>query len=154
MGMQLEYAPPAQRNGNQIIAKIEEDEIKHLNDHWANALIGYVQDDTPYGMSMEDFVTAICDFVSKPQILYHNDGYYVVRFATTEDRDMVMQAGPYTYHNKPYILQNWKRNFYFVPECITTIPLRVNFLGLPVGYLFADAQRKLASAIATPLYTD
>lgn len=103
---------------------------------------------------MEDFVTAICDFVSKPQILYHNDGYYVVRFATTEDRDMVMQAGPYTYHNKPYILQNWKRNFYFVPECITTIPLRVNFLGLPVGYLFADAQRKLASAIATPLYTD
>ncbi|KAK4734081.1 hypothetical protein R3W88_008342 [Solanum pinnatisectum] len=52
-----------------------------------------------------------------------------------------MHAGPYTYHNKPFVLQNWEASFMFDTECITTIPLWVNFPGLPVGYWSAKCHK-------------
>ncbi|XP_070023292.1 uncharacterized protein At4g02000-like [Nicotiana sylvestris] len=65
-----------------------------------------------------------------------------------------MQAGPYSYHNKPFILQNWEKDFHFDPKCITTIPLWIHFPSLPVGYWTTDALSKMASAIGLPMYTD
>ncbi|KAG5616095.1 hypothetical protein H5410_015919 [Solanum commersonii] len=82
----------------------------------------------------------------KPQILYHYDGYYVFRFDSVADRNEVMRDGPYTYHNKPFVLQNWEASFMFDTKCITTIPLWVNFPRLPVGYLSAEALSKFGRA--------
>nr|XP_016441125.1 PREDICTED: uncharacterized protein LOC107766790 [Nicotiana tabacum] len=152
MGMRLDYVPPIHRDG-KIVVQIVEEDVRELNDHWATALIGYVLGDTPYEKSMEAYIASVWDFVPKPQILYHSDGYYVFIFSTIEDRDLVMQAGPYSYHNKPFILQNWEREFHFDPKCITTIPLWLHFPSLPVGYWTADALSKVASAIGTPMYT-
>lgn len=42
----------------------------------------------------------------------------------------------------------------FDSDCITTIPLWVVLLGLPVGYWSSEALRKVVSAIGRPLYTD
>ncbi|XP_009593244.1 uncharacterized protein [Nicotiana tomentosiformis] len=153
MGMRLDYVPPSHQDGKIVVQIIEED-VQKLNDYWATALIGYVLGDTPYKKSMEAFITSVWDFVSKPQILYDNDGYYVFRFSTIEDIDLVMQVGSYSYHNKPLILQNWERDFHFDLKCITTIPLWVNFPNLPVGYWTADAFSKVASAIGYPICTD
>lgn len=65
-------------------------------ENWAATLIGYVLSDTPYEKSMENYVTVVWNFVENPQILYYSDGYYVCTFDSLEDRDEVMQAGPYT----------------------------------------------------------
>ncbi|XP_019256466.1 PREDICTED: uncharacterized protein LOC109234878 [Nicotiana attenuata] len=90
----------------------------------------------------------------KPQVLYHQEGYYVFRFGKREDKEAIMQAEPYTYHNKPLILQNWERDFHFDPKCITTIPLWIQLPNLSVGYWTADALSKVASAVGMPMYTD
>lgn len=153
MGMKLEYVPPSHRDGKIVIQIVEED-VSMLNEHWATALIGYVLGDAPYEKSMENYVEFVWDFVTKPQILYHKDGYYVFRFATIEKRDLVMQAGPYSYHNKLLILQNWERDFRFDPKCITTIPLWTHFPSLPAGYWTADALSKVVSAVGLPMYTE
>ncbi|KAH0671584.1 hypothetical protein KY285_023638 [Solanum tuberosum] len=42
----------------------------------------------------------------------------------------------------------------YVLDSITTVPLLVNFLGLPVGFWSAEALSKVASAIGKMLYTD
>ncbi|KAH0685969.1 hypothetical protein KY285_016519 [Solanum tuberosum] len=65
-----------------------------------------------------------------------------------------MQAGPYTYNNKTFVLQNWEASFMFDTECIITIPLWVNFPGLPVGYWSAEALSKVANVVGKPLYTN
>ncbi|WMV29970.1 hypothetical protein MTR67_023355 [Solanum verrucosum] len=65
-----------------------------------------------------------------------------------------MQAGLYTYHNKPFMLKNGEASFIFDTKCITTIPLWVNFPSLPVGYWSTEALSKVASAVGKPLYTD
>lgn len=90
--------------------------------------------DTPYEKSMDNFVTNVWNFVKKPQILYHVDGYYVFRFVSIEDREELMQAGPYAYHNKPFIIKHWIMDFVFDIECIATIPLWVNLPRLSVGF--------------------
>ncbi|OIT40013.1 hypothetical protein A4A49_51747 [Nicotiana attenuata] len=141
MGMRLEYIPPSHRDG-KIVIQIEESDVRELKDYWENALIGYVLGYTPYERSMVSYVETAWDFVTKPQILYHQDGYYVFRFNTMEDKDSVVQVGPYTYHNKPFILQNWERDFHFDRKCITTIPLWIHLPSLSAGYWTVDALSK------------
>ncbi|XP_070029314.1 uncharacterized protein [Nicotiana sylvestris] len=153
MGMRLEYIPPSHRDG-KIVIQIEEEDVSELKEHWATALIGYVLGDTPYEKSMESYVESVWDFVNRPQILYHQEGYYVFRFTTVEERDTIMQAGPYSYHNKPFILQNWERVFYFDSKFITTIPLWIHLPSLSAGYWTTDALSKVASVVGLPLYTD
>ncbi|XP_019248333.1 PREDICTED: uncharacterized protein LOC109227588 [Nicotiana attenuata] len=103
---------------------------------------------------MENYVENVWDFVNTPKILYHDDGYYIFRFDSLEDRDKVMQLGPCTFHNKPLILKNWSLDFVFDPECLNVIPLWVRFPNLPVGFWSAEALSKLASGIGRPTYTD
>ncbi|XP_019230721.1 PREDICTED: uncharacterized protein LOC109211625 [Nicotiana attenuata] len=152
MGKPLTYVPPSIRDG-KVVVKIVEDDIKTQKEVWNSALIGYVLGDTPYVRSMDNYVSTVWNFVAKPKILYHEEGYYIFKFQTIEDRDLVLQSGLYTYHNKPMILRNWEIDFYFDPECLSTIPLWVKFPGLPVGYWSPEALGKLASGIGKPLYT-
>ncbi|KAK6789453.1 hypothetical protein RDI58_013253 [Solanum bulbocastanum] len=66
----------------------------------------------------------------------------------------ILQAGPYYFHNKPLMLQQWELNFEFNHDCITTILLWVTFPGLPVGCWSSEALSKVSSAIEKPLHTD
>ncbi|XP_047264095.1 uncharacterized protein LOC124896569 [Capsicum annuum] len=153
MGKSLSFVPPIQNNGKPVVT-IDENDIRAQEDYWVKALIEYVIGDIPYVRTIENYVEQVWNFVPKPQILYHDDGYYMFRFNTVEDRDRVMQAGPYTFHNKSFILQHWKIDFDFNPECIRRIPLWVQFPGLPVGYWSTEALSKISSVVGKPLYTD
>ncbi|XP_075092374.1 uncharacterized protein LOC142172610 [Nicotiana tabacum] len=103
---------------------------------------------------MENYIENIWDFVNKRKILYHDDGYYIFRFDSMDDRDRVMQFGPYTFHKKPFILKNWSIDFVFDLECLNVIPLWVRFPNLPVGYWSTEVLSKLASVVSKPMYTD
>ncbi|XP_019248485.1 PREDICTED: uncharacterized protein LOC109227745 [Nicotiana attenuata] len=137
-----------------FVVQIEEEDTRAQEESLKNALIGYVLGDNPYEKSMENYVTNVWNFVAKPKILYHDEGYYIFQFQSIKDRDLVLHAGPYTYHNKPIILQHWKIDFCFNPECLSIIPLWVKFLWLPLGYWSTEALSKLASVVGKPLHTD
>lgn len=129
----LSYIPPSSTDG-RIYVTIEQDDLKEQEIYWKSALTRYVTGDTPYLKTMENFIMNAWKFVKKPQLLLHEEGYYIFRFETVEDCERVMQAGPYTFFNKPFVLQNWSIDFKFNPDCVTTIPLWIMLPGLPVGY--------------------
>ncbi|KAK6791606.1 hypothetical protein RDI58_010687 [Solanum bulbocastanum] len=110
MGNSLDYAPPTTRDG-KLAVKLTKEDIRESDEHWATSLIRYVLGDTPFEKSMDNYVTTVWNFVHKPQILYHSDGYYVFRFASVADREEVMQADQYTYHNKPFMLRNLEASY-------------------------------------------
>ncbi|XP_060183304.1 uncharacterized protein LOC132613295 [Lycium barbarum] len=122
-----------------------------LTDYRANRL---PQKDTPYMKSLEAYVTNTWKGVKKPQILAHDEGYYIFIFDSVEDCEKVLNAGPYTFDNKPFVIQKWTIDFQFELDCLTTIPLWVVFPGLPVGYWSIESLSKVASAIGRPRYTD
>lgn len=90
----------------------------------------------------------------KPRILYHVDGYYVLQLKNCEDQDLVLHFGPYSYHNKPFILRNWSIDYEFAPDYLLSIPLWVKFPRLPLGYWSANLLIKLASIVGKLIYTD
>ncbi|OIT40353.1 hypothetical protein A4A49_10437 [Nicotiana attenuata] len=153
MGKTLNYVPPAIREGTFIV-QIEAEDTRGHAIYWSTALIRYVLGDNSYEKSMDNYITNVWNFVEKPQILYHDEGYYIFRFQNIEERDLVLQAGPYTYHNKPLILQHWSMDFKFDPGCMSVIPLWIKFSGLPLGFWSIEVLSKLASVVGKPLYTD
>ncbi|KAG5629135.1 hypothetical protein H5410_000852 [Solanum commersonii] len=90
---------------------------------------------------MEGFVQNIT--VNTPQIMLHDEGYFVFRFDSMADCEAILQDGPYYFNNKTLILQRWELNFEFNPDCITTIPLWVTFPGLLIGYWSSEARSKV-----------
>ncbi|XP_019242197.1 PREDICTED: uncharacterized protein LOC109222281 [Nicotiana attenuata] len=153
MGKALNYISP-DLQGEQIVVTIEEEDIKKNQNYWATAIIGFVLGENPYFKSMENYVDNVWDFVDTPKILYHDKGYYIFRFDSIDDRNKVMQSGPYFFHNKPFILKNWSLDFVFNPECLNVIPIWVRFPNLPVGFWSTEALSKMASGIGKPMYTD
>ncbi|XP_047266795.1 uncharacterized protein LOC107854440 isoform X1 [Capsicum annuum] len=118
------------------------------------ALIGFVVGDTPYMKIMENYVQNFWKTEKISQIMYHDEGYFVFRFESVKDSEEILFGGPYTFQNKPFILQRWELNFEFNPDCITNIPLWITMPGLPVGYWSTESLSKLASAVGRSLHTD
>ncbi|KAH0661595.1 hypothetical protein KY284_026526 [Solanum tuberosum] len=132
MGKTLSYIPPNIKDGRKCV-EIVRDNLKEQEEYWKTDLIGFVIGDTPYLKTMEKFIQTIWKTINTPQIMLHNEGYFVFRFEFVVDYESILQAGPYYFHNKPFIHHQWEVNFEFNPECICTIPLWVTFPELPVG---------------------
>ncbi|XP_019239449.1 PREDICTED: uncharacterized protein LOC109219443 [Nicotiana attenuata] len=141
------------RDGTFVV-QIEDEDTNDQEAYWSTALVGFVLGEDPYEKAMDNYITNVWNFVEKPQVLYHEEGYYIFRFENMEDRDLVLQAGPYTFHNKPFVLQKWRMDFRFDPGSVSVIPLWITFPGLPLGYWSTEALSKLASVVGKPMYTD
>lgn len=93
MGKPLTFVPLIEREG-QLIVKIDEADVRSQVEYWQTALIGYVIGDTPYELAMDNYVTNVWNFVTKPQVLLHPNGYYNFKFKSIKDRDLILQFGP------------------------------------------------------------
>ncbi|XP_019262495.1 PREDICTED: uncharacterized protein LOC109240323 [Nicotiana attenuata] len=103
---------------------------------------------------MLNFVYGAWQFVSTPQVLLHEEGYFVFKFDCDEDRDLVMQNGPYTFNNRPMILKNWEADFKMSKELMTNVPVWVTFPRLPIQYWTGENLGRIASSIGKPICTD
>lgn len=61
---------------------------------WRNALIGYVLGGTPSFKEMLQFVYGVWHFVSTPRVLLHDDGYFIFKFDSEDDKNLLLQNGP------------------------------------------------------------
>lgn len=93
-------------------------------------------------------------FATKPVVLYHSDGYFVIRFANEEDRDKILYSGPYHLMRRPVIMKPWTQEFNFKEEILTTIPLWIKLPNLPLNCWNARVLSKIGSKLGQPLYVD
>ncbi|PHU04904.1 hypothetical protein BC332_25726 [Capsicum chinense] len=153
MGQALAYIP-LMTKGEKLIVQLEKEDILIQTNHWSTALIGHILGDSLFFKTMENYITHVSNFTSKPKVLYHDDGYYIFKFAILADRDLVLQSVPYICRNRPMILRNWSIDFEFKPECLHKVPLRVKFPSLPLGFWSMESLSKLASVVGKLMYTD
>lgn len=103
---------------------------------------------------MERFILAQGKFSIKPMVLAHTDGYYVVRFASEEERDQVLCAGPHYILRRPVIVKPWTPEFNFNKEILTTLLLWVKLPNLPLSCWNAVVLSKIVSSLGQPLYAN
>ncbi|OIT02999.1 hypothetical protein A4A49_04669 [Nicotiana attenuata] len=152
-GLKLNYYPPVVKDGKKIV-KLNLVEVEEQNRRWRTSLIGYVIGGSPQFKEMLKFVYGVWHFASTPQVLIHDEGYFIFKFESDDDRDMVLQNGPYTFNNRPMMLKIWEPDFQMSKESTKNVPVWVNFPGLPIQYWTAENLGRIASSIGTPICTD
>ncbi|KAG5576040.1 hypothetical protein H5410_056174 [Solanum commersonii] len=99
-GMSLNYVNPIMRNGEHVI-ELKKEEIEKATEKWKQALILYVVGESPTIAAIERYIALQVNTVSKPKVYYHNDGYFLVKFASVDDRNEVLYSRPHMLNNKP-----------------------------------------------------
>lgn len=97
-------------------------------------------------MTIERFISAQGKFTIKLIILYHIDGYFVMRFRNKEQRDIVLSSGPHYMMRRPVIIKPWTLEFNFKEEILTTIPLWVKLPNLPLNCWNSVVLSKIGSS--------
>ncbi|KAK4737685.1 hypothetical protein R3W88_001382 [Solanum pinnatisectum] len=151
--MNLKYTSPIIIDGEKIVEILEED-VARDNEKWAPSIVIYVVGTAPSIGAMERFILEQGTFTNKPVILYHKDGYFVVRFANEGERDMVLCSGPHYLMRRPVIMKPWVPEFNFKEEILTTIPLWVKLPNLPLNCWNEVVLSKIGSILGKPLYAD
>ncbi|KAK4718353.1 hypothetical protein R3W88_016691 [Solanum pinnatisectum] len=85
-GMNLNYIAPIIVEGEKVVEIMPED-VAEDDMKWAPSVVVYAVGVIPSIGAMEWFIIEQGPFSTKPVVLYHSDGYFVVRFANEEERD-------------------------------------------------------------------
>jgi len=142
-GSQLSYIAPVLKQGTPT-ACLNADAFVSEASKWANAIIMYVIDDCPSLKYINTFISKHWNCISHPDVFYHNEGYYVVRFASLDEKNTVLCAGPYTIANRPVIVKSWAPDFDFQKELGTFL---LTCWGL-------DSLSRIGSTLGNPLFAD
>lgn len=151
--MALDYILPVMIDGQPIVQlnklEVEEEEIK-----WKCALIVYILGEGPGFNAMKRFINLHWSHVPEPDLYYHEECYYIVKFRTIDDAKEILCAGPYLIANRPMILKQWTPDFDFTEEFPTDIPLWVKFLKLPMFCWGMRSLSRIASVLGKPIFAD
>ncbi|XP_070044692.1 uncharacterized protein [Nicotiana tomentosiformis] len=152
-GLQLNFYPPEVSDGVKIV-KLNQKEIELQCQKWESALIGYVMGENPTFKEMLKFAYGVWNSVTTPKVLLHDDGYFIFRFESVEDKLQIMGKGPYTFNNRLMVLKNWEPDFEFDKKPMRVIPLWVTFPGLPIKCWAEENLGRIASCLGKPICTD
>ncbi|XP_016496576.1 uncharacterized protein LOC107815508 [Nicotiana tabacum] len=117
-------------------------------------MVLYVVGGSPTIGAMERYIASVWNFVAKPKVYFHNDSFFVVRFNSIEDRDVVLYLWPHMLNNKPIIVKMWSADFDFNKEVLQTIPISVKYPNLPLNCWGKRSLSRISSGLGIPLYAD
>lgn len=101
--------------------------------YWHTSLIGYVlREQVPFTV-MEGFVKSQWKGVNSPQVLLHDQGYFVFRFESSEDRRRILEDSWYI-RFKPLALRDWIPDLSFVQNTTEDIPVWINLPNFDMQY--------------------
>ncbi|XP_019257668.1 PREDICTED: uncharacterized protein LOC109235874 [Nicotiana attenuata] len=139
---------------DEIIVELIHENIDSEVSKWKYVVIVYVIGGSLTIGAMERFIVGQGSFYVKSKVYYHNDGYFMVNFASLEERNMVMYSGPHMLNNRPVVVKQWTVDFGFDEEDLKTIPICVNLPNLPLSCWSASALSKIGSGLGQPIYAD
>ncbi|KAK1308199.1 hypothetical protein QJS10_CPA09g00975 [Acorus calamus] len=141
-------------DGPQKIAVLEEEEVAEAEAAWGNILVGYIWGKTPVFTPFLQFIKRLWRPKGELTLSLQGNGFFMVRFDLEEDLSHVLEDGPWSMDNRPFVIQRWNRNIRLERERLNSIPLWIKFLNLPLHFWSPTCIGKIASLIGSPLYLD
>ncbi|KAG5605836.1 hypothetical protein H5410_027328 [Solanum commersonii] len=121
-GMDLQFIPPVVKEWVKI-GKLNEEEVAKEAAMWKNVVILYVIGDSLTIAAVTRFLEGQSEYTRKPKVYYHNEDYFVVKFHSESDRNMVLGSGPHMINYKLVIVKPWTTSFNLKDEVLKAIPL-------------------------------
>ncbi|CAJ2662985.1 unnamed protein product [Trifolium pratense] len=152
-GLAMEYVAPTRVNG-EVEVEIDAADIASEVKFWETSLIMYVLGGDLSMTAVKQFMTKFWNFAKLPDMFYNEEGYFILRFHSFQDKDDVLMKGPYTIRNMPMILRDWKPDFSLKRDMLRTLPIWVKLPQLPLHLWGVRSLSKIGSAIGNPIVTD
>ncbi|CAK8544014.1 unnamed protein product [Lathyrus sativus] len=152
-GLTMEFVAPNIIDGEMEI-QIEEEDVEKEVKFWESALIMYALGVDLSMNAVKQFMSKSWNFVKLPDMFYNEEGFFILRFHSFQDKDLVLMKGSYSICNRPMMLREWKPDFCMSKDMLRTIPLWVKLPQLPLHIWGARSLSKIGSALGTPLVTD
>jgi hypothetical protein len=152
-GLAMEFVAPARIDGETVV-DIDAEYVESEVNFWAPSLIMYALGSDLSMSAVKQFMIRNWNFVKLPDMFYNEEGYFILRFHSFQDRESVMMRGPYTIRNMPMLLRNWKPNFCLKRDMLRTLPIWIKLPQLPLYLWGARSLSKIGSALGNPLVTD
>jgi hypothetical protein len=138
---------------SEIEVVIEEADTVSEIQFWQNSLILYVLGAELSMHLVKNFMMKTWNHIQLPDMYFHDDGYFILRFRSMGDMDSVLMNGPYTIRGMPLLLKEWKPGFDMKKDMLRTLPIWVKLPKLPLD-LWGNGLDKIGSALGKPLMTD
>ncbi|GFP90795.1 hypothetical protein PHJA_001223400 [Phtheirospermum japonicum] len=135
--------------GDDVILK--EEDIDRVEASWGYCLVGYFAAKFP-GMATVYEIKR--KWMVPCKALTHSSGWLVFKFNSEQDRDSVLNGGPYVIYGRPLLLKVIPSCFEFDDAEVSMMPVWVTLLGLPLDCWTQNALYKIGRKIGRPLATD
>ncbi|XP_058783376.1 uncharacterized protein LOC131658056 [Vicia villosa] len=152
-GRSMKYIAPKSIEGGCEVA-IEEADIVDEIQFGRPSLVLYALGCELSMHAVKNFMSKNWYFVQLPDMYYHEEGYFILRFNSFKDRDDVLMKGPYSIRNMPLLIREWRPEFNLQTDLLRTLPIWVKLPNLPL-YLWGETSlNKIGSALGVPIVTD
>ncbi|PKU79522.1 RNA exonuclease 1 [Dendrobium catenatum] len=82
------------------------------------------------------------------------DGFFLLKFSTEEDLEMILSGGPWFIRGKPFILQRWSPKFKPKRDEDAPIPVWIKIVDFPLALWTPTSISKISSYIGIPISVD
>lgn len=121
-GLKMRFMAPMIIDGLTEV-EIESSDTISETDYWKNGLILFAIGEELSMNAIKQFIGRAWRFVAMPEIYYHEDGYFIVRFLKSEDREEVLKRGPYTIFSSPLFMRKWTKDFIKTDQMMCLMPI-------------------------------
>ncbi|XP_058733334.1 uncharacterized protein LOC131604938 [Vicia villosa] len=104
--------------------------------------------------SVKQFIERNWNFVKLPDLFYNDEGYFIMRLHSFQEKEAVLSKGPYTILNMPMLIRDWSPDFNLKRDILKTIPIRVTLPHLPLYLWGARSLGRIGSILGTQIVTD
>ncbi|KAL0919886.1 hypothetical protein M5K25_012011 [Dendrobium thyrsiflorum] len=121
---------------------------------WSFCLVGYSIGRRPFYEALLGAMGKTWKLKGSFQLLSLSEGFFLLRFSTAEDFDMVWNKGIWFLLGRPFVLQKWHPRFRPKRENFTSVPIWIKIHDLPLACWNSDGISRIASKVGIPLAVD
>ncbi|XP_062080713.1 uncharacterized protein LOC133785502 [Humulus lupulus] len=148
----LDFIEPI-KVGDQIIAKLDIDEIEIEASFWRSSIVCVVLGANPPFKVFEGFVKRIWGNLGIDKIVRMNSGFTLVSFRDVATRDLVLETGVIHFDKKPVVLRPWSSDMDTV-QMVKSVLVWVRLNGLGLQYWGRKSLSALVSTLGKPIMID
>ncbi|KAI0491987.1 hypothetical protein KFK09_026250 [Dendrobium nobile] len=141
------YSPPQKLS-------FKADDLHEGKNIWTSALIGYSLGPRPYYERLLKAMQRLWTLKGSMTLLSLADGFFLLKFSTEEDLEMVLSSGPWFLLGKPFILQRWSPKFKPKRDESAPIPIWIKIVDFPLALWTPTGISKISSFVGIPISLD
>lgn len=135
---------------DDVIA-LDDEDTHDISKTWGYGIIGYVGGRFP---GIKAITKEMMKWKVKVKLHMHPSGWLVFKLHSMEDRENVLDGGPYEVFGKPLHLKAMPNEFDYGDEEFTKVSIWVQLPDLPISYWTPSALSKIGSKIGTLITSD